>query len=378
VSLTILALALTAGAARADGRSPNCYLLSAGVDNYPGAGKLNGCLNDARNTTAAFQSQEGLLFGKVHARTLLDQTASRGAILRHFKNFARQGAAGDYMVLFLSGHGGRADGNKTWYFLPHDFDSKKAAATTLTDRQILEAADVPVRQGKKVIVIIDACFCGQLAVTARPYLNRYRNAKGGGLVLLLSSSANQTSAALGNYSAFAKAFVDGMAGPADFNRDGKITLQEIQEYSYQRTHQLLRERNTKEKQDSEVVWSPSVPASLALARTKTDVARRTDEPRPAPPKTRERTVTVWTGKETLPGYGRLTLRLYPGNKVVMIDAKQTSEGEWERFGKLLTLRFDNGRVVYSGVLEGSSLYGTARNERTTWKWLVERQPPAGN
>jgi hypothetical protein len=375
VSLALLALTLSAGALRADGRVPNCYVISAGVDNYANAGKLSGCLNDARNTTAAFQKQQGSLFGKVYTQTLLDRTATRSSILQKFQNLARQGAAGDYMVLFLSGHGGRKDGNRMWYFLPFDFNGKQEATTTLTDRQILDAADVLVKQGKKVLVIVDACFCGQMRTTAQPYFNRYRNAKGGGLILLLSSRADQTSAALGNYSAFAKAFVDGMAGKADFNRDGKITLQEIQEYSYRRTHQLLRERNMKEKQDSEVAWSPSVSGGFSMGMTKRGVAG-TDAPRPPAAKTRTRHLSTWSGQETLQGYGKLTFRLYEDNKAVMLDAKEVSNGEWERNGNRITLRFDDGRVVYDGEMDGSELRGTARNDRTSWNWSVRRQAAA--
>src|SRR4051794_8943685 len=106
ILLALAVLASSTGWLRADGSIPACYVLSAGVDNYPNVGKLNGCLNDAHNTTAAFQSQQGHLFSKVHAQTLLDQQATRGNILQRFKNFAKQGTAGDVMVLFLSGHGG--------------------------------------------------------------------------------------------------------------------------------------------------------------------------------------------------------------------------------------------------------------------------------
>ena len=102
---------------------PECFIISAGVDNYRTQKKLNGCLNDARNTVAAFQAQTGTVFRSVKERVLLDDSASHGAISKAFRNLTTQGAAGDYMVLFLSGHGARTDGNKgnTWFFLPVDF-----------------------------------------------------------------------------------------------------------------------------------------------------------------------------------------------------------------------------------------------------------------
>src|SRR5437867_1097340 len=62
---------IAADLAHAQGRLPDCFVLSVGVDNYTHVGKLKGDVNDARNTTAAFTAQQGTLFGKVSAFTLL-------------------------------------------------------------------------------------------------------------------------------------------------------------------------------------------------------------------------------------------------------------------------------------------------------------------
>jgi uncharacterized caspase-like protein len=265
IAVALAILMLSAGWAQADAGRPDCYVLAAGVDNYPNANKLRGCLNDARNTAAAFRRQQGVLFGKVVTHTLLDGNATSGRITQKLHRIARQGSAGDYVVIFLSGHGGRTASNRSWYFLSYDYDPNRQAATTLSDRQLLDAAHVMVEQGKKVIVIIDACFSGQFNVTARPYLAKYRNPNGGGLVLMLSSSANQTSAALGQYSAFAKAFADAMTH-ADLNHDGTITLREVRSYCYERTYELMRLKKMTAKQDSEVHWSASISGNMPLAR----------------------------------------------------------------------------------------------------------------
>lgn len=363
VSLAILLLA--SGWARANGPLPDCYVLSAGVDNYPNANKLNGCLNDARNTTAAFQGQQGFLFGQVHAQTLLDGNATSGNISQRFHAFTNQGKAGDYFVLFLSGHGGRTNNDQTWYFLPYNYQPQNRAATTLSDRQLLDAADGIVKQGKKVVIVIDACFSGQLGHTAQPYLARYRNPQGGGLVLMMSSSASQTSAALGQYSAFAKAFVDSMKN-GDLNHDKAITVGEIRQYSYKHTYELLRQRNMNDKQDSQVAWSPSISSNMPLAMLK----RSTSGPVVTNPGTTVSLPTQWVGTENLAGFGKLAFHLHNGGKVTMTDTAGSSEGTWHRAGQQITLRFSNGRVVYSGMLNGSNLSGTAHNDRTSWSFNV--------
>jgi len=275
-------------------RLPDCYVLSAGIDNYTHVGKLKGDMNDARNTAAAFAAQQGKLFGKVWSHTLLDGQATRHSIVQRAQAIAKAGQAGDYVVLFLSGHGGVLKETGHWYFCPCDFDPENLTRTAITDRQLLETADAFVRQGKKVLIIIDACFSGQLRAAAQPYLVKYRDPNGGGLIVMVSSAADQTSNALGDYSAFAKAFSDSMAGGADLNRDGKVTLEEIRQFSGKRTYELLQKQGNSGKQDSCVAWSPSISANLALA-----VPGKTNIP-PA----NAAAWMIWAGRRELAGQNR--------------------------------------------------------------------------
>jgi hypothetical protein len=355
------------------GNLPDCYIVAAGVDNYRNANKLSGCLNDARYTAEAFRAQTGKLFGKVDVQTLLDGAATRSGIQQRLQNFTTKGKARDYMVLFLSGHGARTNANKTWFFLPFDFAPSNTAGTIVTDKQILDAGDAIVRQKKNFIVIVDACFCGQLHTTAQPYFSRYRNSADGGMIVMLSSAAHQTSSALGNYSAFAKALVDTMAGSGDLNKDGKITVGEIQVASQKRTAQLLNQARVTDPQDTVVAWSPSISKDTPLAHTGTVVAA-VARPRPKEIPLR------WTGAETLAGYGKLSFAMYPSGRAVMVDARDTMEGVWRQHGGQYTLSFANGSIVYTGTLADGTLSGTAtspsprQQKMRQWNWTVEQQP----
>lgn len=354
---------------------PECYIVSAGIDDYRNASKLKGCLNDARNTVAAFQGQTGTMFRSVKERVLLDGTASHGGILTSFQRLTQQGAAGDTMVLFLSGHGARTNGNKgpTWFFLPSDFDPQRFNNTALFDKQILDVSDQLVRQKKNVVVIVDACFSGQLAVNGQQYLQRYQAGNQGSLTLMLSSAPHQTSAALGNYSAYAKAFADTLAGAGDLNRDSKITLGEIQAYSPKRATALINAARSTNKQDAIVAWSPSLTKDSPFAIAgKADVQVATALPTEAPRR--------YDGTETLPGYGNLIFAMYSGGRVVMTDAKSTTEGIWRRQGNQFTLQFSGGSVVYTGTLNGTTLSGRATSPSSreeamqSWTWTTQQQP----
>lgn len=192
------------------------------------------------------------------------------------------------------------------------------------------------------------------------------------MILLLSSSSEQTSAALGNFSAFAKAFADSMTASGDLNRDGKITLAEIKDYSYKRTAQLLAQARITDRQDSIVAWSPSLSGNTLLGATQ----KVQGGPAVVPLAGK---ATNWAGTENLAGYGKLSFAMYPGGRAVMTDAKDTVEGTWTKTGNQITLAFFNNSVIYAGTLNGATLSGTASSPgprmeaRRTWNFSVKAQ-----
>ncbi|SRR6266545_2957104 len=354
---------------RADGPTPDCYVLSVGVDSYAKANPLKGCVNDARDLAAQFVGQQGKVFGKVTSRVLTDASATKAAIARDLAQLATAAKAGDFAVLFFSGHGDRTQGNQAWCFLPHDYDRQRHSATALTDRELLARADALTGRGLKVLLIVDACFAGQLRHSARDSLKRPTNPQGGGLILMLSSMPSQTSAALGQYSAFARAVVEGLAGEADMDGDGFVTLKELRLFAYERTYQLLKQRGLKVDQDGECHWSLSLSDGMRLTKAGPRVAARPPE---TPPTATNSPTTDWVGSEDLGGYGRLAFRFLSSKRVVMIDSDGKTEGKWSQKGSQVTLSFDAGQLVYTGTFNGPTLSGTASNGRTTWNWTVSR------
>ena len=88
----------------------------------------------------------------------------------------------------------------------------------------------------------------------------------------------------------------------------------------------------------------------------------------------------WAGSETLPGYGKLSFAMYPGGRVIMVDARDTLEGIWRKQDNEYTLSFSNGSVVYTGTVNGATLSGTAnapgarQEAMRSWNWTVTQQP----
>lgn len=158
--------------------------------------------------------------------------------------------------------------------------------------------------------------------------------------------------------------VEAINGSANFKLDGKITLDDIRAYTFNRTHDLMQKSKTTLRQDSIVSWSPGLSANMTFA------ALKYIQPTSAPQ------FAIWIGNETLPGYGGLSFHMYPGGKAYIIDAKESMEGTWEQNGKQISLKFSNGQVSYTGTVNEATLVGTAENLKASWSFSVRLQQPS--
>jgi hypothetical protein len=95
-------------------------------------------------------------------------------------------------------------------------------------------------------------------------------------------------------------------------------------------------------------------------------------PQPEAPATVKLEGQPWIGSETLQGYGRLEFRFLPGNRVQMIDARETVAGSWYQSGNSVSLIFFDGACVYSGTIQGNRISGNALANKTRFSWSVSR------
>jgi len=262
------------------GGRPDLYMLSVGIDRYQApVNNLSGCVNDAVGMAKLFQSQAGKQYGRVDAQILTDANATRAKIASGLNSLSATGKAGDWYVVVLSGHGGTT--LHRWSFLTQDRGD-------ISDATLLEFADRLAKEDKKVLIIIDACFAGQMRYAAHPVLNRHTDPRKGGIILAISSMPSQTSAALQAYSAFARAVEEGLTGMADYDRDQTITLNELRRFTYNRVYELALQRRplpgfAVEPQDSAIDASLSMPETTSLVQVQELGTRKTADDGPQTP-----------------------------------------------------------------------------------------------
>jgi hypothetical protein len=143
----------------------NLYLLSVGIAEYEDKSlRLALAAQDATDLTGGFQAEQGQLFGQVQANRLVNDQATRSAILKELKRLVslareQQLREHDLIVLTFSGHGERAESGE-FYFLPWDYKpSEEPEDTGLSWYAIWQyVARLPCR----VVVVMDACHAGAI------------------------------------------------------------------------------------------------------------------------------------------------------------------------------------------------------------------------
>lgn len=173
-------------------------------------------------------------------RLLLDDKADAAEVLRSFKSWLPTRVAEDKteVYVFYSGHGLPSEDGSSLYFLPHEVDRDFLDRTAVTQQDIVNAIDR--LKPKSVTMFIDSCYSGQsrtgeaLLASARPLAVATKGtARFPSNFTVISASApdqiSSSSAEL-RHGIFSYYLMRGMEGEADQDKDGRITVAEMQSY----------------------------------------------------------------------------------------------------------------------------------------------------
>jgi hypothetical protein len=172
-------------------------------------------------------------------KLLVDDGADDAEIYRAFQNWlplkVKKGKT--EVFVFFSGHGLPSQDGKSLYLLPWGVDKDFVEKTAINQQEII--ASLQAVQPKSVTMFLDSCYSGQarggetLLASARPIaLKAEANAYPPNFTVISASAPDQLSSSSPDlkHGIFSYYLMKGMEGDADQNKDGKITVAEIQEY----------------------------------------------------------------------------------------------------------------------------------------------------
>jgi hypothetical protein len=181
----------------------------------------------------------GLGIKPENIKLLLDEEADDIEIVKAFENWLPLQVKKDKtdVYVFYSGHGLPSTDGQSLYFLPYGVDKQYLARTAVGQKEVVTA--LVASKPKSVTMFIDSCYSGQtrggdvLLASVKPIaLKVEANAFPSNFTVITASSNDQVSSSSPElkHGIFSYFLMKGMEGDADQNKDGKITVAEIQEY----------------------------------------------------------------------------------------------------------------------------------------------------
>jgi hypothetical protein len=173
-----------------------------------------------------------------HIKLLVDSDAEDVEIIKTFKTWlpSRVKSTTDVYV-YYSGHGLPTQDGQGLYLLPPRADRDLISRTAIQFQEI--NADLQAAKPKSVTIFMDACYSGQtrsgetLVANSRPViLKAEKKLFPDNFTVIAASQADQISSSSPDlkHGIFSYYLMKGMEGDADANKDGKITLGEMQAY----------------------------------------------------------------------------------------------------------------------------------------------------
>jgi hypothetical protein len=249
LALNVIALlVLVSSQAYGQERQGNLHLLVVGLSEFQRCNPLCGA-NDAEDVYQFYKSQEGRLFNRLHAEELLNHKASRAEILAALQRIRARVQPGDSVIVYVASHGA-VDAMGRYFFLPYEYDFSPQTAIYADD---VEAALAGLSCPR--MLVLDTCYAGSAVTRIQagprnaPTLWQDLGARKSEIVTItaceffqLSSEDSPQSSVPRRHGFFSRAFLEGVAGKADLNGDGAVTLQEIYRYLVSRLPELSGNR----------------------------------------------------------------------------------------------------------------------------------------
>ncbi|MGV8056844.1 MAG: caspase family protein [Smithellaceae bacterium] len=226
-------------------QEPHLYILSVGIDKYKDVNiNLKYAKKDAADIRDKLVRQSASLYQpeNIHAELIADSNATKINIIGKIDEWARLIKPGDGFILFVAGHGVLL--HNQYYMLTHDYDGAVSDESLVSSNEIVEMS-------KKIkslhqLLIFDTCHAGGVDYIVSGLYDARISVLAKKMGLHIYASANDKQAAMDGYKGnglFTYTLLDGLNNnkDADRNKDGKITVVGLGEYTKKKTTDISRE-----------------------------------------------------------------------------------------------------------------------------------------
>lgn len=150
----------------------NTYALLVGLNQYDPTSSvphLQGCTNDVQAMQTYLEGRVGQEAGQLHVKTLLNEAATRQAVIEQgFRSHLRQAGPEDVALFFYAGHGSQEQAPEEFWHLEPDrldetlvcYDSRCQGSWDLADKELAKLIAEVAANNPHIVVILDCCHSG--------------------------------------------------------------------------------------------------------------------------------------------------------------------------------------------------------------------------
>lgn len=147
----------------------NIYALLVGIDEYINpVSSLNGCVNDILAIQEYLQGRVTTDGYQLHIRTLLNQDATRQAVINGFRQHLRQADCEDVAFFYYAGHGSQEPTPQEFWAMEPDrlhetlvcYDSRCSGGWDLADKELAKLIAEVAEKDPHIAIILDCCHSG--------------------------------------------------------------------------------------------------------------------------------------------------------------------------------------------------------------------------
>jgi hypothetical protein len=224
---------------------PHLYILSIGIDSYKDKTvNLRYAAKDAKDLGEKVKAQSATLYKQqnIHYVLLTDDEATKTNIMTKINELSYKIKPQDNFILFAAGHGVLLQNQ--YYMLTYDFSS------ALSDNSIISSNEI-VEMSKKIkslsqLFIFDTCHAGGVDYIVSGLYDARMSVLAKKMGLHIYASASDKQAAMDGYKGnglFTYTLRDGLNNnkEADKNKDGKVSIVGLGEYSKKKTTEISKE-----------------------------------------------------------------------------------------------------------------------------------------
>jgi len=223
---------------------PHLYILSIGIDQYKDSTiNLKYAVKDSKDIEDKILKQAETLYKphNIHYQLITNTEANKANITNKINELSKIIKLTDSFVLFVAGHGILLQNQ--YYMLTHEYDGKVNENNLISSNEIVEIS-------KKIkslsqLFIFDTCHAGGVDYIVSGLYDARMSVLAKKMGLHIYASANSKEAAMDGYQGnglFTYTLLDGLNNNrnADKNKDNKISLVELGEYSKATTTEISK------------------------------------------------------------------------------------------------------------------------------------------